>query len=205
MDAVKRFRAGGRYTAPSREIFVLRRLEGDRRIDGETVAADEPALSADQRQVILAVYGEVHASWRDLHSVRFRLLGLLPLATLGILSVALKPGAGMSQALLAVAVTALGLLVTLGLWIYDKRNSELYDDLVSRGRRIEAELGLGAGVFLQRPRNRWRFISHGTATGLVYAAVLAAWVAGLALAAHQAAAAWAADDAGSAAPSAAVE
>ena len=46
-----------------------------------------------------------------------------------------------------------------GLWIYDTRNNELYDELISRGRRIEAELGIHTGAYLveeEVPGFTWR-------------------------------------------------
>lgn len=139
--------------------------------------------SETERRVLLAMHGEVVASWRDLHDVRFKLLGLLPLVTVGVLS--LDPGKVVSLpgAALGLVATLLGLLVSIGLAIYDRRNSQLYNDLISRGRRIEAELGLGSGVFMARPRQWNRFISHGTATRLIYRSVMLAWAAALVIAA----------------------
>lgn len=47
-------------------------------------------------------------------------------------------------------VIVFGFLITLVLYIYDGRNSEFYDDLISRGRRIEEELGIDTGQFRGR-------------------------------------------------------
>ena len=41
-----------------------------------------------------------------------------------------------------IAIAVFGLLVTLSLFVYDQRNSQLHDELISRGRRIEKELGV---------------------------------------------------------------
>jgi Polyketide cyclase / dehydrase and lipid transport len=39
---------------------------------------------------------------------------------------------------------------TAALFVYDRRNSQLHDDLISRGRRVEKELGIDTGHFLGR-------------------------------------------------------
>ena len=51
---------------------------------------------------------------------------------------------------LRLLFACLGLVVTLGLLIYELRNSQLHDDLISRGRKIEDELGVDTGVFRGR-------------------------------------------------------
>ena len=131
-----------------------------------------------RERLLLALYAEVVGSWKDLHEVRFRLLGLLPLVTIGTLTFA--SGEGSRLALWSLAVFALGLCVSFGLFIYDKRNSELYDDLISRGRKIEAELAILNGVFRGRldPKG---WIRHDVATNLIYASVMVGWVCGLLL------------------------
>jgi hypothetical protein len=68
-----------------------------------------------------------------------------------------------------------GLLATIALYIYEIRNSDLYDDLISRGRRIEYELGVDTGHFRGRPRPASWLVTHGTAIKLVYLVTIAAW------------------------------
>ena len=56
-------------------------------------------------------------------------------------------------------IVAIGAAMSGGLWIYDTRNNELYDELISRGRRIEAELGIHTGAYLveeEVPGFTWR-------------------------------------------------
>lgn len=137
---------------------------------------------ATERALLVALHGEVCATWRDLHGVRFRLLGLLPLVTLGVFALGSDGGRSLLAAAVTLLIAALGLAVTVGLYIYDLRNSELYDDLISRGRRIEAELGLASGVFRGRVKPQWEGISHGRATQTVYLGVGATWAAGVVLA-----------------------
>ena len=135
------------------------------------------ALTQDQRQALDTLYGEVCNTWRALMDVRFKLLGLVPFVTVGVLVVILR-GTGPSEVPRGSAtalVCGIGFFVTLGLLTYEVRNSELYNDLVSRGRRIEAELGIKRGVFRGRPDARRRFVNHGTAIAIGYVAALSGW------------------------------
>ena len=130
------------------------------------------------RELLLALYGEVCASWRMLTDVRFKLLGFLPvLSGAGILTLRdAVPGWP------RVALAALGLAVVVGLTIYDERNSELYNDLISRARKIEEELGFDTGQFLGRVDPKSKGINHSNGTRLVYGASLAAWLLALIMA-----------------------
>ena len=141
-------------------------------------------LSDEERETLKTVYGEVCTTWRALLDVRFKLLGLVPFVTVGVLVVLVpdsKPARDPTEWSIAV-ICGLGLVVTLGLLIYEIRNSELYDDLVSRGRRIEAELGIHTGIFRGRRRPSWPMIHHGSAIFLIYMAALAGWTSALAIA-----------------------
>lgn len=143
-----------------------------------------PESEARERAVLLAVYAQVCDSWRTLTDVRFKLLALLPpVAGLGLFAV-VSSGSPLGDAHVAARLGAatFGLLVTIGLYIYDRRNSELYDDLISRGRRAETELGVDTGVFLGRRNPRpGSLVRHGTATTLIYATVIGAWAGALLL------------------------
>ena len=85
-----------------------------------------PDPTEAQQQILLAAYAEVCSTWRNLHDARFKLLGLLPLVTLGVLALSPRPEetqiAGLAA---AVIVTALGWAVSHGLHVYDQRNSQL--------------------------------------------------------------------------------
>lgn len=123
----------------------------------------------------LAEYEQVGGQFRALTEIRFKLLGFLPAGTIATVlvdkdsSVVGEPG-----------VAAFGLLVTLCVAVYNKRNDQLYDELVSRAAQLERELGLRQGNFAQRPRP-WlsvlgRPIAHKWPIGLVYAASSAVWL-----------------------------
>jgi len=134
-------------------------------------------LSSDKLLLLEKIYSEVCSSWRSLHDVRFKLLGLVPFVTVGILVVIL-PGTGSTTNLSGWTqkiIPSVGLLVTIGLLIYEMRNSELYNDLISRGRRIEAELGVKTGIFRGRPTPSRSLINHSNATRLIYGAAIAGW------------------------------
>jgi hypothetical protein len=139
----------------------------------------DSALSADQREALKVLYGEVCTTWRTLLDVRFKLLGLVPFVTVAVL-VALLPSSreGLTGRA-AWLVCTVGLLVTVGLLIYEKRNSELYNELISRGRRIEAELGIKIGIFRGRPESKIPYINHTTAIALIYVAALFGWLVAL--------------------------
>lgn len=132
----------------------------------------------DQRNgLLLKLYEQTCTVWRELVGIRFKLLGLVPATSLALLSVVLSapsassPGLPFSARLL---IAALGALVTIGLFIYDIRNSSLHDDLISRARRIEDELGVDTGVFRGRLKSG-SLIKHGVATGIVYGSTILAW------------------------------
>jgi hypothetical protein len=113
-----------------------------------------------------------------LTEVRFKLLGLVPAVSVAVVITLLsrnRPGEGLSPVARS-GIAILGFVVTCGLFIYDKRNSELYDDLISRGRKIEEELGIQTGQFLGRLRTSHVLIQHDIALGLIYAAAALAWV-----------------------------
>ncbi|WP_330766954.1 hypothetical protein [Rhodococcus sp. M8-35] len=138
---------------------------------------------AAQRAVLSLLYGEVCDSWHELVGVRFKLLALVPsvsVITLGILFARTD-----INPILAIGLSAFGVIVTAMLMIYDQRNSQLHNELISRGRRIEYELGVSVGQFLGRPKSR-RLIKHDIATLTIYLASIGGWVFGLLYAAlHQ--------------------
>ena len=119
-----------------------------------------------------------------LSDTRFKLLGILPVVT--GLAVAALPGD--LDPTKGFAVSLLGLTVTVGLTIYDQRNTQIYDRLVKRARMIEKELGFHpspvaggsvGGAFIDRPQRRSLgpipIIWHDLALALVYAASVGAW------------------------------
>ncbi len=129
-------------------------------------------------QILLAIYETAVGGWTTLTDVRFRLLGLLPAVSVIVWAQLLgEPSLRRDlAALVGLAVGVAGLLVSLGIWAYDRRNNELYNEMVSRARRVETELGVDTGVFRGRPAPERKTISHGPATRLVYGTVIAGWL-----------------------------
>ncbi|MDR7081040.1 hypothetical protein J2X01_000309 [Arthrobacter ginsengisoli] len=167
-------------------------------------------ISADSsvsREVLRMTLTEASASWRMLTEVRFKLLALLPTISALALFAIVSPAGALADANTPVRVAAagFGFFITLGIWIYDRRNDELYNELISRARRAEFELGIDTGVFRGRPKPRAirkgniqvhvrlvplakrlklikspkdpiSVINHGIAVQIIYGSVLAAWV-----------------------------
>lgn len=112
------------------------------------------SVSAEPRTLLLKLYEEACSIWRMLVDVRFRLLALVPTVSLLFfasilggdpLMVRLPPG---SKLILSI----LGLMVMMGLFVYDVRDSQPHDDLIGHARKIESELGVDTGIFLGRKR-----------------------------------------------------
>ena len=156
-----------------REVELDRKLK----VSGDAVLVDHLPASPDQVRVLEVLYAEVCTGWRALVDVRFKLLALVPTVSAIALGVLLpsRPAGRELEAGPGLAIAVFGFVVTLALWIYDQRNSQLHDELISRGRRIEYELGIGVGQFKGRPGS-WAIVKHDAATGIVYVATLAAWV-----------------------------
>ena len=120
---------------------------------------------------------------RSLTDVRFKLLALVP--TLSGAAVAVLGHPSSAAELLAVGV--LGLIATLGILLYELRNTQLSEYGMHRARHIEAELGLhsvgdaaAGGLFSERPARTLRLfglapIDRDRGLALVYGAALAGW------------------------------
>jgi len=127
-----------------------------------------------------------------LTDIRFRLLlWVPPLVTLAIPLILGSASSAPPNPVSILALGLLGLFVTLGIVVYDLRNSMLYDANIHRASLIEQELkiktlatpdGLYGRVHALRARsdNDFTFfklkVNHGTALGVVYAAMLSSWI-----------------------------
>jgi hypothetical protein len=143
-------------------------------------------------------YAQINDNVRFLADVRFKLLAFLP--TLGGIAIFVLSGVGLRagepavtatpELLLAVLLVGLlGFLATLGITLYDQRNSELYNALIHRAKYLEVQFGVpGApgglkqvtegGQFNERPRKARRLIllaGHDLALALIYGPLLGAW------------------------------
>ena len=138
----------------------------------ESLEPTQPELHAAQ----LEEYRQVAAQFRTLTEIRFKLLAFLPVGTIAT-ALASK---GSDLLVQQPTVAIFGLLITLALATYNKRNDQLYDELVSRAAQIERKLGLTYGSFSQRPTSWLKFgpwkVNHRWSVGLVYAASFAIWL-----------------------------
>src|SRR5688572_18294402 len=135
--------------------------------------------SSPQQDILFTLYREVCSGWRMLTDVRFKLLGFIPVVSGVVLFSLLSNKSDGPSALARMGIALFGLLITIALFVYEKRNSELYDDLISRGRKIEEELGVDTGLFRGRRSPSSRFIKHDIAINLIYGASMGAWLVSL--------------------------
>jgi hypothetical protein len=137
-------------------------------------------------------YDLVNANFRQLSEIRFKLLGFVPalggVANFVLTQAALSKGSSQGNYWVALVFGTLGFLATLGIAMYDQRNSELYFGLIDRAKYLEGCLRLPhttnkdeyGGQFRERP-NRGRrlfrliLISHGGSLAVIYGPVLGAW------------------------------
>lgn len=143
-----------------------------RPIFGEDVEDPEGAL-----EIRRLLYSEAMSAWRQLTDVRFRLMSMLPaLSIVAFVPLLLLLRDHDWLPLLAGALlSSLGLALTHGLHIYEQRNDGLYDDLISRARRLEFEMGVRNGLMMGRVKGPNKYINHGRGRWWVFASVKAAW------------------------------
>lgn len=141
--------------------------------------------TADRTQILLSLYGEVCNNFRMLTDVRFKLLGLVPTVSVAVLISLLsqKPDEGLSPSS-QIFISGFGLLITIGIGIYDQRNTKLYIDLIRRGHRIEEELGIDTGQFRGRLDSHF-LINHKIAILIIYLTAVGGWLSVLVLAIYE--------------------
>jgi hypothetical protein len=112
----------------------------------------EPARQIDQH-LLLEDYARTVEVFGVLADIRFKLLAFVP-AIVGA-TVALVSKANDQRVILAVAL--LGLVATLGILLYELRNSEVYNGAAHRARMVERDLRLINAV----PTRERRWLEHG--------------------------------------------
>jgi hypothetical protein len=130
---------------------------------------------ADDDDRLRLEYDRAVAIFRDLTDIRFKLLALVP--TLSGAAVALLKGNQAAVTLIAIGV--LGLSATLGVLVYELRNSEIRRGAAKRIGELEREL-LHAPVATGRQKGAPRLfgllpLEHSLGLALVYGAALAGW------------------------------
>jgi hypothetical protein len=148
-----------------------------------------PRISEEQKgpnpEKLLGEYGQVNENVRTLADIRFKLLALVPAlggaANFVLSGFALSKETTAPPHALVFVVGVIGFLATLGITLYDQRNSELYNALIGRAKDLEEFLDLHAkGQFRQRPdRSRYLFglfaMGHDIGLAVIYGPALGAW------------------------------
>jgi hypothetical protein len=143
----------------------------------------EPSMNQDER--LRLDYEQTTELLRALTDVRFKLLALVPTLTGAAIAALGHPSS--AGALLGGGL--LGLTATLGLLLYELRNSQLSDYGIRRAQVIEAELGLlsirgesgPGGLFSERPGRSLRLfgvtpVDRDRGLIVVYSAALSGWI-----------------------------
>ncbi len=131
-------------------------------------------------------YEQTIAYFHVLHDIRFKLLALQPVVS-GTALVLIPRIPNISAGL---GLACLGAIVTIGLTIYDQRNTQIYDRMFRRAQFLEKKHNLPpipllskkptGGAFTDRPKRRYLFgiipiIWHDLGLSLVYGVSFGAW------------------------------
>ena len=138
---------------------------------------------SDGDELLRLDYEQTTDLLRTLTDVRFKLLAFVP--TISGAAVGVLGHSGPAQLL---AVGLLGFLATLGILIYELRNTQVYDYALDRAKELERRLGLASirdasatgGLFAERPGRSLRVlgitsVAHDRGLALVYGAALGGW------------------------------
>jgi hypothetical protein len=129
-------------------------------------------------------YNETTDLMRGLTDVRFKLVAFVP--TISGAAIAILGHGRSTSELLAVGL--LGLVATVGIVIFDLRNTQLLDYAVLRAQSLEERLGFvsifepgrSGGFFSERPGRDLRVfglagVGHDRGLALVYSAAIGGW------------------------------
>jgi hypothetical protein len=159
-------------------------LRLDRRTNVTTFAEPPAPAPAENADLLRFDYQATTSLLGAINDVRFKLLALVP--TLSGAAVAVLGRPTSTAELLAVGL--IGLLATLGVLLYELRNTQLYDYGLARAQLLERELGLisidhdgsPGGLFSDRPGRTLRLfgllpVDRDAGLSLVYSAAIAGW------------------------------
>jgi hypothetical protein len=156
-------------------------------------AGPAPRPTESELATLQKEYEQVNGNFRQLADIRFKLLAFVPalggaanyVLTEGVLNADQQKAIHWGLALLAGIV---GFLVTLAVVLYDQRNSQLYNSLLGRAKRLEGMLGLPhsvrpcelGGQFAERPEASRRLLGillakHDPALAIIYGSILGSW------------------------------
>ena len=148
--------------------------------DLSTFGSEKP--DDKQLEILKLIYGEVNSNYRNLADIRFKLLGFVPAISIIAWATLYKEidVNSIYNNIAGFIISFLGLRVAWGVRTYDKRNDELYNDLVSRGRKIEEELGVHTAIFKGRMKANkvdifCRIVNHQRSLNIIYSSVFTGW------------------------------
>lgn len=123
------------------------------------------------------IYKELCTTYRAIDDIRMKLLGFLPLATgAGAFALLAKNGPLSDETKkYFLPVGIFGLLITLGLYIYELYGIKKCTFLILTDKGLEGSLGV-PGQFHTRPKAILGKLDEVLAGCVIYPAVLAAWI-----------------------------
>ncbi|NER17644.1 hypothetical protein [Spongiivirga citrea] len=120
-----------------------------------------------------------------LSDIRFKLLGLLPLAT-GIAFAFIDEN---QSPVTSLILGVFGFLITIGILFYDLRNTEIYNQLIHRAKALEQQIDFpkaqanetNGGIFGNRSSRNIKFLGlfsiwHDKALAIIYSTVCWVWL-----------------------------
>jgi hypothetical protein len=130
----------------------------------------------DEQERLRLEYDQTVQLLRSLTDTRFRLLAFIP--TLSAAAVGLSSGGKPAVELLAIGIV--GLAATVGILVYELRNSQIARAAAVRARHAEASLFPAGPIDVEPPEGMPRLFGmlavwHGRGVALVYSAALAGW------------------------------
>ena len=152
----------------------------DERKPESDYASDQTKPSEDSQRLD---YEQTVQVIRMLTDVRFKLLALVPtVSAIGVVVAEKRTRAD------AIGIALVGFVATIGVLIYELRNSQIYDAAIHRAKVIELDIGLQSsnpltsgvkgGLFSERPtRQRLAGVKiwHDRGLAFVYAAAITGW------------------------------
>jgi hypothetical protein len=121
-------------------------------------------------------YDQTTQLLRMLTDIRFKLIAFVPTIAAASVGFFGKP----RPAVELLAIGLLGLTATVGILVYELRNSQIYAAAAKHAAMLEGKLGLEGGLYSDHPPVSMRLFglfpaSRLAGLGLVYGAALAGW------------------------------
>ena len=150
-----------------------------------SVSAEPPApRTTEQTDRLRLDYQQTTGLLGAINDVRFKLLALVPTLSGAAVAVLGRP----SSTAVLLGVGLIGLIATVGVLLYELRNTQLYHYGLRRAQKLERELGLMSldndagtgGLFTDRPTSALRLfgvlpVDRDAGLTLVYGAAIAGW------------------------------